>query len=104
MDPIPPNWFLFGLGGSYLDAGRYEEAIATYKKVLKREPNHHWVFISLTITYSISGRQEEARAAAAESLKINPKLSAEYFVNPQRYKNQVYKDYLIDILHKAGVP
>jgi adenylate cyclase len=104
FDPIPPNWFLRGLGRSYRGAGRYEEAIATFKKVLQRSPNDHWVFMDLTITYSISGREEEARAAATEALKINPKLSAEYFVNPQPYKNQVYKEYLIDILHKAGVP
>jgi len=104
LDPIPPRWFLFGLGRSYRDAGRYEEALATFKKVLKRVPNNHWVFMELTITYSISGREEEARASAAEALKINPKLSAEYFVNRWPYKNQAYKEYLIDILRKAGVP
>jgi tetratricopeptide (TPR) repeat protein len=104
LDPIPPNWFLFELGNTYRDAGRYEEAIETYKKVLKRLPNNHWVFLNLTITYSISGREEEARAAAAEALKIKPKLSAEYFINLQPYKNLVYKEYLIDILRKAGVP
>ena len=104
LDPIPPTWFLFGLGRSYRDAGRYEEALATFKKVLKRVPNNHWVFMELTITYSISGSEEEARASAAEALKINRKLSAEYFVNRWPYKNQAYKEYLIDILRKAGVP
>ena len=60
--------------------------------------------MNLTITYSLSGREEEARAAATEALKINPKLSAEYFVNPQPYMNQAYKEDLIDILRKAGLP
>jgi adenylate cyclase len=104
FDPIPPNWFLSGLGRSYRDAGRYKEAIATFQKMLQRSPDSYWAFMDLTITYSLSGREEEARDAATEALKINSKLTAEWFVNPQPYKNQAYKEKLIDVLRKAGLP
>jgi adenylate cyclase len=103
LDPIPPSWFLFGLGRSYCDAARYEEAIVAYKKLLDRTPNDLWAHIGLTATYSLAGREEEARAAAAEALKIDSKLSVECF-RTWPYKDQAYVDRLIDALRKAGIP
>jgi len=52
----------------------------------------------LTVIYSMSGREEEARAEAAEVLRINPKFSLEKF----RTKG-AGKDRFIGALRKAGL-
>lgn len=103
LDPIPPSWFTSSLGRSYRDAGRYEEAIVTFKNLLSRAPNDLWAHICLTATYSLAGREEEAQALAAEALKIDPKLSAEYFIKPLPYNDRAYKESLIDALREAGL-
>ena len=57
--------------------GRYEEAIAAYKRALTRNPNLLPAHLDLAVIYSELGREEEARAEAAEVLRINPKYSLE---------------------------
>lgn len=57
--------------------GRYEEAIATLKQLLSRNPNVLHVQLILAIAASEAGREEEAWAAAAEVLRINPHFSLE---------------------------
>jgi len=60
--------------------------------------------IALTITYGLSGREEEACTTAAQVLKIDPKFSGEHLANRSlRYKNQDDKEHFIDALRKAGL-
>ena len=49
------------------------------------------------------GREKEARAEAAEVLRINPKFSLDYFVKTLPYKDQKVINNLIDALRKAGL-
>jgi adenylate cyclase len=83
--------------------GRYEEAITNYKKALDRAPKYELAQIGLTASYSSAGREEEARAQAAEVLRVNPKCSLEYLTKTIPYKNPVYKERFIDALRKAGL-
>ncbi|MFX0211220.1 MAG: tetratricopeptide repeat protein, partial [Candidatus Hodarchaeota archaeon] len=69
--------YLYSLGLSYCWTGQYEDAITWCKKAILEEPNSFWAHIMMTVIYSLSGREEEARAAAAEILRINPKFSLE---------------------------
>ena len=55
--------------------GRFEEAVSAYKKSLQRAPNNIFAHLGLAATYSMMGREKEARAEAAEVLRINPKFS-----------------------------
>jgi adenylate cyclase len=57
------------------NARRFEEAVSAYKKAIERSPNDISAHIGLTATYSYMGRWNEARAEAAEVLRINPKFS-----------------------------
>jgi hypothetical protein len=49
------------------------------------------------------GLGEEACAAAAEVLKINPKFSLEQFAKTIYLKNKVDKDRSLEALRKAGL-
>jgi Flp pilus assembly protein TadD len=45
---------------------QYQEAITQYKKALRIAPNNIMAHLSLAGTYSLLGRDEEARAEAEE--------------------------------------
>jgi adenylate cyclase len=101
LNPIPPNNYLFGLGISYAMTGQYEEAITWGKKAVRQQPNSFLAHIMLTEIFSFSGRDEEARAQAAEVLRINPKFSLEKW---EKSAATVDTERFIDALRKAGLP
>jgi adenylate cyclase len=103
LNPIPPNWYLFTLGDAYCLTGQYEEAIAVYTKVLHRNPEDIRTLIGLAATYNLMGREEEARAQAAQILRVIPKFSVESFANRLPFKNKADTDLYIDSLRKAGL-
>ena len=102
LNPIPPNWYSFTLGEAYFLAGQYEEAVAAYKRVLHGNPDDVRAHTGLAATYSLLGREEEARAAAAEVFRIEPKFSVEY-VKTLPFKNKADTELLIEALRKAGL-
>jgi adenylate cyclase len=103
LNPIPPIGYFLQLAIAYRETHQFEDSIAAYKKVLHRSPNNLFAHIGLAGTYSLLGHEKEARAAAKEVLRINPKFSLEYFAETLPYKNKVDKEFLIDALRKAGL-
>ena len=84
-------------------AGRLEEAVSSYKKGLQREPNNFLVHLGLAATYSMMGREKEARDEAAEVLRLNPKFSVDYWAKISALKEQSEIDKFINALRKAGL-
>jgi len=103
LNPIPPNIYLYSLGIAYCWTGQYEEAITWCEKAVRREPNSLFARLFMAMAYSLSGRDEEARAEAAEVLRINPKFSLEKFAKKVTYKNKTDKERCIGALRKAGL-
>ncbi len=103
LNPKPPNVYLRHYAAALKDTGRYEEAIVQIKKAIEREPRDIMSYIVLTSVYSMAGREKEARAAATEVLRINPKFSLEQFAKIHPYKDPATKDRYIDSLRKAGL-
>ena len=91
------------MGNALFMTGRYEEAVSAYKIAIQRMPNFPWGHIMLTATYSIMGREKEARAEAAEVLRINPKFSADFFTKTSLIKDQSQRDKVFNALRKAGL-
>jgi len=103
LNPKPPNIYLRHYAAALRNTGRYEEAIAQVKKAIEGEPRDIMSYIVLASTYSMAGREKEARQAAAEVLKINPKFSLEQLERTTPYKDQATKERFIDSLRKAGL-
>ncbi|HYA90182.1 MAG TPA: adenylate/guanylate cyclase domain-containing protein [Thermodesulfobacteriota bacterium] len=103
LNPFGPAWYFFNLGNAVRITGRYEEAVSAYKKALQRSPDNLFAHVFLAATYSRMGREKEARAEAAEVLRINPEFSLDYFAKTLPYKDQEVTKSLIDALHKAGL-
>mgnify|MGYP001816789333 CR=1 FL=1 len=104
LDPIPKNWFLTCVGVCYLHTGKIEQAVDEFKKVLNRNPKDLTALIRLVAAYSLLGKSEDAKAAASEVLKLNPKFSIATIAKRWPYKNKADRDFEMDALRKAGLP
>jgi len=102
LNPLPPATYFVILAISYRDSGQYEKAIETCKKALQREPNTQFAYIHMAISYIRLGQEKEARAAAAEILRINPKFSLERYAKILPFPQPV-ADLVIEDLRKAGL-
>ena len=103
LNPKPPNTYYRHFGGALRDSGRYDDAIVLLKKAIKQEPNDPLSHIVMASCYSLSGRMEEARVAAAEVIRVNPKFSLEQFAKTTPHKDPAVRERFIDSLRKAGL-
>jgi len=101
LDPFPPNHVLHYTGVAYRVNGEYEKAIEFFKKVINRNPDYWLSHFGLAACYGLLGREEEARAAAAEVLRIRPNFSIEKVYTP--YRDKADKVRTFEVLRKAGL-
>jgi len=87
------------------NAGRFEEAVSAYKKGIQRAPDFIVAHVGLGTTYSLMGREKEARAEAEEVLRINPNFSLDHFARTglKSYKDQSEIDKIVNAMRKAGL-
>jgi TolB-like protein/cytochrome c-type biogenesis protein CcmH/NrfG len=104
LDPHYPFVYLCYLGHSYYLAGQIEEAIAALKRAIARNPDYLSSYRWLAAIYSELGREEEARTAVAEILRISPLSSIEFSRKSIPYKDPPILERCIDALRKAGLP
>jgi adenylate cyclase len=102
LNPLPPAFYYLHVGACYRLLGRFEDAIAMFKKSIHLAPNNVLAYQGLACTYGQMGREEEAKAAAAELLRINPKLPLAYALKTSPFKG---KDQIMQMqgLRKAGL-
>jgi adenylate cyclase len=103
LDPFPSGIGLRNLGIAYRNVGRYEGAVKQLKKAIELSPNDLFTHLSLAVTYIKLGRGEEAKAEAAEILRIHPKFSLDYYAKVNPLKCQSVLDDHIACLRKAGL-
>jgi len=103
LNPFPPAIIFTRLSVACGLAGRFDEAVEQAKKGVERDSKNLYSYLSLAYACILAGREEEARAAAVEVLKINPSFSVEQFARmlPHRDTSQIQRT--IDILRKAGL-
>jgi tetratricopeptide (TPR) repeat protein len=94
---------LYGVASAYALAGRLEEAAALHLRMLKQFPNYLGPHLGLAAIYSELGRETEARAAAAEVLRINPEFSLEVHKQRVPLKDPATLERHIAALRKAGL-
>ena len=105
LNPFSPPVYFVSLGRTYHSLGRHEEAIEAFRKALQRNRDFLYAHLFLASIYSLLGREVQARAAAAEVLRIDPQFSLERFTktyakltrDPDRLKR------FVDGLRKAGL-
>jgi adenylate cyclase len=105
LNPLGSPLLYVSFGNTLWRTDRFEEAVSAYKTGLQRAPDNIFSYIGLTGTYSMMGREKEARAEAEEVLRLNPKFSLEGYgkIMARMYKDQAQVDRFIDALRKAGL-
>jgi adenylate cyclase len=103
LNPFSPTGFFLHYGHAFLGTGRLEDALSTYKKSSQLSPNNIFAHIRLAATYSMMGREQEARAEAAEVLSLNPKFLVDSWAKRQNYKNPSETDKIANALRRAGL-
>jgi adenylate cyclase len=103
LDPFAGGIYFAASSGAYHTIGRYDEAVEQARKAVKQDPKSQLTQIVLAAACILKGRDEEARGAAAEVLKINPNFSLDQFAKTLPYKDKSRIDRMIDALRKAGL-
>jgi len=103
LNPVGTTNLYLNFGHALRMTGKFEEAVSAYRKSIQLSPDNILTHNSLAATYSMMGREKEARAEAAEVIRINPKFSLDLFAKRQVYKDQSEINKLVDALRKAGL-
>ncbi|MBE9572818.1 MAG: tetratricopeptide repeat protein, partial [Proteobacteria bacterium] len=103
LNPMPPSAYLQGLTNAYCMTGQYEEAITAGKRAVHLEPENMTAHAFLAVAYSLSGREEESRAEAAEVLRVNPKFLVQSWEKTMPFRKQADLALVIGALRKAGL-
>ncbi len=103
LNPQYPIWYLWDLGHAYYLTGRYEEAMATFKRVLARNPDFMPAHAYLAVIHSELGLEEEARAEGAEFLRLSPELSLDALRQRLPYKDPTVLERILNAARKAGL-
>jgi adenylate cyclase len=99
-----PSGGMYGnIGTAYYLAGQPEKAITSLKQFLTYHPNILGAHLTLAAVYSELGKEAEARAEAAEVLRINPTFSLEVHKERVPIKDPAMLERHIAALHKAGL-
>jgi TolB-like protein len=69
LNPYHPEWYWIALGNVFYMVHRYEDALEAYKQ---RNNPGYWLLSRLAACYGQLGRIEEAKAAAAEVMRLKP--------------------------------
>jgi adenylate cyclase len=102
LDPFPPDWILNYSAIAYRVNGEYEKAIEILQKVTKRNPEAWLSYFELAACNGLLGREDEARAAAAEVLRIRPEFTIEMLYEHE-FRDKADKVRTIGVLQKAGL-
>ncbi len=72
--------------------------MSAYQKAIQRLPESPTAHLGLAATYGLMRRDGEARAEAAQVLRINPTFSLDYYAKVHGSQDQV-----IAVLRQAGL-
>ena len=92
---------LTGIGLTFLELGRFDEAIVVGKKALRQKPSYVVTHHCLASAFAHLGRDAEAREAAARLLEVDPAFTISGLIARGGYSNSKL---LIEGLRKAGLP
>ncbi len=103
LSPFYPAWYLSRLGVCYHLTGQYEKAIDALKQGIEREPDQYFIHVRLAAVYSDLGHDQDARAEAAEVLRIKPDFSIEAYAKANPFKDTAIVEHRKELLRKAGL-
>ena len=80
---------------------RYEEVVRSTRH---KNPLQYWDHAYLAAAFARLGREQEARAEAAEVLRMKPDFSILAYAKGDPFKNPADLKHLLDAFRAAGLP
>jgi TolB-like protein/class 3 adenylate cyclase/tetratricopeptide (TPR) repeat protein len=101
LNPHPPGWYYWFLGGAeYLD-GQYDRAV----KTLRREETYRTVSRrTLAASLAQLGRLDEARREAEFFMASNPDFTISDWADSNPFRDKAAGQHFVDGYQKAGLP
>jgi adenylate cyclase len=103
LHPLYPPWYLYFLGVSYARVGRFDEAIATLKDNINREPDTWIGYVGLSILYVKLGMEKKAHNLIDKMHQMHIEFSSDQFRQIAIYKDESLVEDAVDALRKAGL-
>jgi adenylate cyclase len=103
LNPVGSTGVYLNFAAALKNTGRFDEAVAAYKKSIQRAPDNIFAHIGMAVTCIMMGHEEEARAEAAEVLKINPNFSVDSWAESLVFRDQSDTDRIVNALRKTGL-
>jgi adenylate cyclase len=104
LDPHYPTMVLHFVAQAHFSLGQYEAAAQLLVDRIARNPSTDSSRMLLASCYGHLGRAEDARAAWAELLEVNPEFSLMQRARVLPYKEASDFQRITDGLAKAGLP
>ena len=106
LSPLDPCRFVFDLmhGAGHLSAGRASQAVGCAETSLRANPLHAPTHRLRVIALELDGRPQEAHAAAAELLRVDPGFRVEQFAQRYPGRRHAHAASYIQALQQAGLP
>jgi len=100
LDPTGKDFYSYDVGVAYVEMGRYKDAIPVLKQHLTVYPNTLMAHVGLIVAYTELGRDDDARAEAAEIMRMSPQFTVAPLL---RAKDEAWDRRIGDDLRKAGL-
>lgn len=98
LNPIPPDEYLWTLGGINFFRGRFEEALQTLGRMRNPEPAYRLMAASA----AMADQMDLARRYRLHALKLQPDFTTARWLSRVPQRDPADVDLYIEALHKAG--
>jgi TolB-like protein/cytochrome c-type biogenesis protein CcmH/NrfG len=88
---------------AFFALGRYEEAVEVCRTTAALHPHHVGAWRLMTVSLGLLGRIEEAQAALAHTLTLQPDLSSAHVVNDTVFADPADRSRFLEGLRRAGL-
>jgi len=106
LSPLDPQMYMFTsiAGTAYAVAGLYDKAIELCRRSLRLNRMFASTHRTLTLSLSLSGREQEAGDAGIELLKLEPSLTVSGFLKRYPGSESAHAKVFAQALSAAGIP
>ena len=104
LNPHHPHWYHFVHGLAFFEAQRLDEALAAFRRGVARSPQFMPNHFYLAVTYADQERNSEARAEAAELIRLNPAMTLNSAQRLLPYRDRSRLEHCLNGLQEAGLP
>jgi TolB-like protein len=100
-DPFPPGYYWETRSVALILARRFQEAIDAIRRMKRL---FSWSHADLAACHAHLGQMDEARAEAAEALRMQPHLTVSWLLQEEPFKYPADAEPLIEGMRMAGIP